>query len=114
MFRKEEKRITPDLTTPRAERILTVYQPPKLDIEEIQTSGTAEPSFAKVQRFVNAGTTRRVRYLQELLELWVAVLEAGYNAESVVVFAGTPTHYNRVRFIDGQWGTIPAMKRPKL
>lgn len=112
MFRKEEKRIYPDLTTLRAEIMLAVYQPPRLDIKEIQDSGTAEPCFTKVRRLVTAGTVRRVKYLRELLELWVAVLDAGYDTEEVVVFAGTKTHYNRVRFINGEWGIIPEMKRP--
>lgn len=94
--------------------MLTVYQPPRLNLEEIQSSGTTEPCFAKVQRFINIGTIKRVRYLRELLELWVAVLEAGYDTEKVVVFAGTETHYDRVRLISGQWGSISTTKRPKL
>ena len=114
MFRKAKSQIYPDLNTPRAERMLTVYSPPTLDIDEIRESGTVEPCFAKVQRFVKAGTTRRLKYLQELLALWVAVIEEGHDPEKVVVFAGTPTHYNRVRFITGEWGNIPATKRPRL
>ena len=114
MFRKEAPLLEADLTTPRAERMLTVYQPATLDVDEIRESGTVEPCFVKVRRFVEAGTTKRLNYLQQLLELWVAVLEAGHDTEKVVVFAGTPTHYDRVRFINGQWGAIPAMKRPQL
>lgn len=94
--------------------MLAVYQPPEFTIDEIRESGTVEPCFAKVKRFVAAGTMRRLNYLKELLELWIAVREAGHDTDKVVVFAGTATHYNRVRFINGQWGEIPTMKRPKL
>lgn len=114
MFRKEEERIHPDLNTPRAERMLAVYSPPTLNIDEIRESGTIEPCFAKVQRFIRAGTAKRLKYLKELLELWITVREAGHDTEKVVVFAGDTTHYNRVRFITGEWGEIPATKRPKL
>lgn len=94
--------------------MLAIYSPPTLAIDEIRQSGTIEPCFAKVRRFVKAGKTKRLNYPRELLELWVAVDDAGYDTEKVVVFAGTATHYNRVRFINGQWGNIPSMKRPKL
>ncbi len=114
MFRKEEALLEVDFDTPRAERMLTIYQPAKLDLDEICESGTVEPCFKKVQRFVLAGTVQRLNYLKALVDLWVTVIEAGHDTENVVVFAGTPTHYNSVRFINGQWGAIPTTKRPKL